>query len=71
LKHYATGQKVAGSIPDKFIGFFNGPNPSSCTMALGLTEPVTEMSTRNLLVGAKGRPVQKVDNLTTICEPIV
>jgi hypothetical protein len=39
-------------------------------MALGLTQPVTEMSTRNL-TGGKGRPVCKVDNLTAICEPIV
>jgi hypothetical protein len=41
--------KIAGSIPDKVIGFFNGPTPSSRTMALGSTQPLTEMSTRNLL----------------------
>jgi hypothetical protein len=29
-------------------------NPSSRTMALGLTQPLTEMSTRNL-PGSKGR----------------
>jgi hypothetical protein len=28
--------------------FFNLPNTSSRTMALGLTQPLTEMSTRNL-----------------------
>jgi hypothetical protein len=28
--------------------FFNLPNPSSRTMALGSTQPLTEMSTRNL-----------------------
>jgi hypothetical protein len=39
-------------------------------MALGSTEPLTEMSTRNL-PGGKGRPAHKVDNLTAICEPIV
>jgi hypothetical protein len=38
-------------------------------MALGWTQPLTEMSTRNL-PGAKGRPVRKVD-VTAICEPIV
>jgi hypothetical protein len=32
---------------------FNWPNPSSCTMALGSTQPPTEMSTTNLL-GVKG-----------------
>jgi hypothetical protein len=39
-------------------------------MALGLTQPVTEMCTRNL-PGSKGRPVRKADNLTAICKPIV
>jgi hypothetical protein len=34
------------------------------------TEPLTEMSTRNL-PGGKGRLARKADNLTTICEPIV
>jgi hypothetical protein len=38
-------------------------------MALGSTEPLTEMSTRNLPVG-KERPARKADNLTAICEPI-
>jgi hypothetical protein len=48
LRHYATSRNVAGSNPDEVIGFFNWPNPSSRTMALGLTHPLTEMSTRNL-----------------------
>jgi hypothetical protein len=39
-------------------------------MALGLTQPLTEMITRNL-PGDNGRPVRKADNLTAICEPIV
>jgi hypothetical protein len=39
-------------------------------MALRSTQPLTEMSTRNLPAG-KGRPVNKADNLTTICEPNV
>jgi hypothetical protein len=39
-------------------------------MALGSTQPVTEISTRNL-PGGKGRPVRKADNLTAICEPTV
>jgi hypothetical protein len=30
-----------------FFFFFNLPTPSSRTMALGLTQPLTEMSTRN------------------------
>jgi hypothetical protein len=28
--------------------FFNWPNPSSCTVALGSTQPLTEMSTRKI-----------------------
>jgi hypothetical protein len=39
-------------------------------MALGSTQPLTEMSTRNLS-GGKGRPAREADNLTTICESIV
>jgi hypothetical protein len=52
---YATSRKVAGLIPDEVIGFFNWPNPSCCTMALGSTQPLTEMSTRSL-PGGKGWP---------------
>jgi hypothetical protein len=36
-------------------------------MVLGSTQPLTEMSTRNL-PGGKGRPARKGDNLTTIYE---
>jgi hypothetical protein len=61
--------EIAGSSPDE-VYFFNWPNPSSRTMALGSTQPLTEMSTRNLS-GGKGRPARKADNLTAICEPIV
>jgi hypothetical protein len=38
-------------------------------MALGSTQPLTEMSTRNL-PGGKGRPARKADILTAICELI-
>jgi hypothetical protein len=43
-------------------------------MALESTQPLTEVSTRNLPGGGgggKGRTVRKADNLTAICEPIV
>jgi hypothetical protein len=43
-----TRRKVVFSIPDEVIGFFNWPNPSSRTVALVSTQPLTEMSTRNL-----------------------
>jgi hypothetical protein len=35
-------------VPMWWIFFFNWPNPSSRTMALGSTQPLTEMSIRNL-----------------------
>jgi hypothetical protein len=38
---HATTRKVADSIPDEVIGFFNWRNPSNCTMALGSTQPQT------------------------------
>jgi hypothetical protein len=44
---------VMGLIPDKVIGFFNLPNPSSRTVALVLAQPLTEMSTRNLPEGER------------------
>jgi hypothetical protein len=37
-------------------------------MALGFTQPLTEMNTRNL-PGGKGWPARKADDLTAICEP--
>jgi hypothetical protein len=39
-------------------------------MALGSTQPLTEMSIRNLPGGLR-RPARKSHNLTAICEPIV
>jgi hypothetical protein len=40
---------------------------------MGLTQPLTEMSTRNgkMFLGSEVRPVHRADNLTAICEPIV
>jgi hypothetical protein len=43
-----------GSSPDE-VDSLNCPNSSGRTMALGSTQPLTEMSTRNL-PGCKGRP---------------
>jgi hypothetical protein len=51
LRHCATSQKVAGSIPEGVIGIFRLHNPSGRTMALGLTQPLTKMSTRNISWG--------------------
>jgi hypothetical protein len=70
FSHYTTSRKVTGSIPDEFTGFFNSPNPSGRIMALGLTQPLKEMST-GIFLGGKERPARKADNLTIVCEPAV
>jgi hypothetical protein len=44
-----TKRKVAGSIPNGVIGIFHWHNASGRTMALGLAQYLTEMSTRNIL----------------------
>jgi hypothetical protein len=43
--------------------FSNSSNPSRGTVALGMSQPLTEMST-----GRIGRPLSVADNLTTIWE---
>jgi hypothetical protein len=69
-RHYVTSLEVAGTISHEIIGFFNLSNPYKRTMALGSTQSLTEMSTRNL-PWDKGRPARKADNLTAICKRIV
>jgi len=44
-------RKVAGSIPDGVIGLFHWNNISGRTMVLGSTQPLTEMSTRDVSWG--------------------
>jgi hypothetical protein len=46
-------RNVAGSIPDGVIGIFPRHNRFGRTTALGSTQPVTEMSTRNTSWGIK------------------
>jgi hypothetical protein len=70
LMHYATSRKITGSIPDEVIGIFNWPNPFNRPTALGWTQPLTEMSTRNL-PGSNWRSALKAEILNAICEPIV
>jgi hypothetical protein len=59
VRHCATNRKVAGSIPDGVTGIFQCLNPSGRLVVLGSTQPLTEMSTRNLSW------VRRADNLTT------
>jgi hypothetical protein len=52
------------------VDFLNLPNSYSRNMALGSTQTLTEMSTRNFPEGKK-RPARRPDNLTASCEPNV
>jgi hypothetical protein len=49
-------------VPMRWI-FFNLLNPSSRTMALGSTQPLTEMSIRNLPGGVKGGRLVRLTTL--------
>jgi hypothetical protein len=51
-RHCATSRYVAASISDG-VGIFHWSNLSCRTMTLGLTQPLTEMSTRNIFWGIK------------------
>jgi hypothetical protein len=57
--------KLPVRVPDE-EDFFNLPNPSSRTMALGSNQRLTGMSTRNL-PGGKKRPAHRADKLAAIC----
>ena len=67
LRHCATSRKVAGSIPDGVIGIYHGHNPSDRTMTLGSTQPLTEMSTRNISWGSKGGWLVGLTTLSPSC----
>ena len=57
LRHCATKQKVAGSILSGVTGMFHSHNPSGRAMALGLSQPLTEICTRNISWRAKAAGV--------------
>jgi hypothetical protein len=48
LMHCANSWKVMGSIPNGVNGTFHRQYPSTRNVALGLTQPLTEMSTMNI-----------------------
>jgi hypothetical protein len=56
-------------VPDE-MDIFNLSNNSRRTMALGSSQPLTEMSARNLPGGNK-RQAHRADNFAAICEPNV
>ena len=49
--HITTNQKAAGSIPDGAVGNFRLFIHSGSTMALGSTQPLTEMSKTSISWG--------------------
>jgi hypothetical protein len=50
-------------FPKRSWDYVIWPNPSSRTVALGSTQPITEIS--------KALPARKTNKLTAVCEPIV
>jgi hypothetical protein len=63
LRHCTTNRNVAGSIPEGVTGIFHLHNRSGRTMALGSTQPLTEMSTN----GGKGGRCVGLTTLPTSC----
>jgi hypothetical protein len=53
LRHYATSWKVEVSSSDE-VDFFNLPNPSSRTIALGSTQPLNRNEYQESSWGVKG-----------------
>jgi len=66
LRHCATSRKVAGSISGGVIRNIHWINPSGCTMVLGSTQPLTEMSTRYISWGGGGGKGGRCVRLTTL-----
>jgi hypothetical protein len=54
LRQNAKTGNVASSIPDGVIGIFYSHYPSERTVVLSATQPLTEMSTRNVFLGGRG-----------------
>jgi len=57
FRHCARCRKVTGLISDCVVGITHWHNPSSHTTALGPTQSLTEMSTRNIPGGVKAAGV--------------
>jgi hypothetical protein len=51
-------------VPLRSLNFFNLPNPTSHTVNLGYTQPLTEDLSKG-----KARPAHNADNLPAICVP--
>jgi hypothetical protein len=70
LRRCCTSWTVLGSIPGGVTGFFSDMFPSNRTMALGSTQPLVKMSTRNISGGKGGRCVRLTTSppLRTKCQ---
>ena len=64
----ATNRTVPGSIPGGVTGFFSDIFPSDRIMALGSTQPLVKMSTRNIPAGKGGRCVRLTTSLPSCAE---
>jgi len=53
LRHCTTSWKVMGSVFHGVTGIFHWHKPSGCTMVIGSTQLLHEMSTRNISWGVK------------------
>jgi hypothetical protein len=61
-----------GLIPYEIMDFFNLPNPSSRSVDLGLTQPLTKECKESFSRGGgKEWPARRANKLTAIWEPIV
>jgi hypothetical protein len=58
VKRCTTSRTVPGSIPGGVTGFFSDMCPSDRTRALGSTQPLVKMSTRNIPGGKGSRCVR-------------
>jgi hypothetical protein len=65
-RHYVTSRKVARSIPKGVTGIFRWHNSSGRPMALGLTQPLTEIRHQECFLGKGGRCVG-LTNLRHLC----
>ena len=64
LRQCAKSRKVAGSIPDGFIGIFHWHNHSCLTMAPGVDSASNKNEYQQYFLEGWRRPVRRADNLT-------
>jgi hypothetical protein len=62
----------SGSNPDEVIDVLIFRNPSSRTMALEFTHPLTDYQKQTkIFLGSRARPARKVNNFAVIYEPVI